>query len=100
MSFTLSKKEVAQLRALYNAHSQARTDLSAWLGDFSSQRWADFDRKSERWQDGEAGIAASEQLNLVDDWTDDLDSINETTMVEELCGGGRRDKEQNHETHG
>lgn len=72
MAFKLSKKQADELNKLSIAFEEARSSLFSFLDETASEWEDEFSDKSERWQEGEAGQAAQEKIDLVRGWADEM----------------------------
>ena len=72
MAFKISKAHASQLDELVSAYEHARAALAEWLDELASEWEEEFNEKSEKWQEGEAGQAAQEHIDTVRSWFDEL----------------------------
>jgi hypothetical protein len=72
MAFKLNKKEAARLQALADAYETAREELSQALEDLASEWESEFEEKSDRWKEGDAGREANERVEAVRGWCDEF----------------------------
>lgn len=75
----LTKDQAVELQKLLDAFDKARSDLSEWVDGLVAE-WDDaINDRSEEWQDGEAGQAATERKDQLATLSDE---IPESPMVD------------------
>ena len=74
MAFKLTKRERAEGQKLFDAFDTAASELSQWLADLAEDWNGQFDEKSEKWQEGEAGEAARAKIDIIEAWIDAMPS--------------------------
>lgn len=72
MAFKLSKTEQAELRKLIDRVEDATGELAQWLDTLADEWRGEFDEKSEKWQEGEAGASVQERIDTIEAWRDQL----------------------------
>lgn len=85
-AFKLTKKERADLSELASTLETARDNLQTFLADLHSDWQSTFDERSEKWQEGEAGQAASQWLEQMQEWIDklgDMETIGDPDAITE-----------------
>jgi hypothetical protein len=66
------RKEIERLEGVITA---ARDELQAMLEEIAETWQSEWDEKSERWQEGEAGEAAQERINAVEEAAGEIEGI-------------------------
>lgn len=78
MTFKISKTQEAEINDLMNAAATAVDSLRAFLrDDVLSPLRSEWDEKTEKWQEGDAGQAAESWLTEWDEFVDGLPEFNE-----------------------
>lgn len=72
MATKLTAKEVKELDALSQAYELAKAALREKLDEIASNWESEWSEKSERWQEGEAGQAAQEKIDMLRAGMDEL----------------------------
>lgn len=70
MAFKLNKAKQAELQALADAYQQAAEAYSQALADLVSEWEEEFDERSERWQESEAGQEVCDKLDRLQEAAD------------------------------
>jgi hypothetical protein len=71
-AFKLTKAEATALKKLVEDYETAADALRNRLDEIASDWESEHGEKSERWQEGEAGQAAQEKIELVRGWFDEM----------------------------
>jgi hypothetical protein len=72
MTFKLTKAQAKELDALAAAFEAAKIALYEKLDEIANDWESDFSDKSEKWQEGDAGSAVQERIDLIRSWADEL----------------------------
>lgn len=75
MAIKLTKKQHKELSEAIGAYENACSELSQMLTDILDEWQSEFDEKSEKWQESDAGQAAREKLELVQSWIDEMPNL-------------------------
>lgn len=72
MSIKLNAKDRKEIEAALDAYNHARENLSQLLTDLVSEWESEHGKKSEKWQESEAGTAAQERIDAAQSALDEL----------------------------
>lgn len=76
MAIKLTKREAQQLTELDDAYQSAAFQLQDFLSELLSYWQEQFNDRSEKWQESEAGQEAAERISTVEGWLDEMPEEN------------------------
>lgn len=71
-NFKLTQDQAGELDTLVGTFESAKSALAEWLEQLAADWEADWDDKSERWQESERGQEARERVDQLRSWFDEL----------------------------